>query len=333
MHALPSTPNNCSQSSGNRLALIVGALGQDGHYLTQHLLGLGYRVIGTTHRSLESVTASYSGELLQFPLDDFSRISEILKKYQPDEIYNLAARASSAQLLDDALASGDINGLAVTRILTALVQHAPRARFCQALSSEIFANSCESPQHEATPMTPCNAYGAAKAYARHSVIDFRANRGVFACGAILYNHESTLRPSHFVTRKVTQAAARIALGSKEFLQLGNAEHRRDWGHAHDYVRAMHLMLNHSVPDDYIVATGITHSIADLCEIAFEFVGLDYRQYVKFQPNPLRRREIQELRGNPSKASRNLGWKAETSFRELIREMVEFDLNAFRQAKL
>jgi GDPmannose 4,6-dehydratase len=307
-------------------ALVIGALGQDGAYLTDLLLRQGYEVIGTSHRAPDPETA-YAGQLRRLDLASFDAIRALLSEIRPDEVYNLAARASSAQLFDDAIQSGDINGLAVARFLEALHQVAPHARFCQALSSEIFAGATESPQTEATPVSPCNAYGAAKVYARHMVGAYRDQRGLFACGAILYNHESPLRPPHFVTRKVARAVARIARGSSEILQLGPAENRRDWGHARDHVRALHLMLQRDEPQDFIVATGATHSVAQLCETAFAAAGLDYRRHVVFADIPGRRAENCELRGDAGKARRLLGWSAETSFGELIREMVEAELLA------
>lgn len=326
---MPNASSPLRHPAPARKALIIGALGQDGSYLTELLLGRGYAVVGTTHRDPASLARPYPGELRQLDLGRFDQVSALIEEQQPDEIYNLGALASSAHLFDEAIVSGDINGLAATRILEAILQFSPRSRFCQALSSEIFANSTTSPQNESTPVAPSNAYGAAKTYALHMLGAYRSHQKLFACGAILYNHESPRRPAHFVTRKVTLGAARIALGARETLQLGSADHRRDWGHARDHVRAMHLMLQHDVPEDFVVATGITHSVAELCEIAFGIVGLDFRQHVSFQPHIERRQELHELRGDPSKARQHLGWQAEVTFRELIREMVEFDLEQLR----
>ncbi|MBB4199352.1 hypothetical protein CCR94_05840 [Rhodoblastus sphagnicola] len=307
-------------------ALVIGALGQDGAYLTDLLLGERYEVFGATHRTTVS-DADYRGRLLHLDLTSFDAIRAVLAQLQPDEVYNLAARASSAQLFDDAIQSGDINGLAVARMLEAIHQVSPRSRFCQASSSEIFAAASETPQTETTPVSPCNAYGAAKVYAMHMVRAYRDQKNLFACSAILYNHESPLRPAHFVTRKVAQAVARIARGSGEILHLGPADHRRDWGHARDHVRALHLMLQTENAEDFIVATGVTHSVAELCEAAFAVVGLDFRRHVVFADLPERRAETRELRGDPAKARRLLGWSATTSFQDLIREMVEAELAA------
>lgn len=308
-----------------KTALIIGALGQDGFYLTEALLQRGYYVIGTTHQDPE-IHADFQGSILhRLFLTEFSEIRELLLKYQPDEVYNLAARASSAQLSDDPVATGDINGLAVARLLEAIIQYSPLSRFCQALSSEIFAMSPTSPQSEQTAVIPVNAYGAAKTYAMHLVQSYRRHRKVFACGAILYNHESPRRPPHFVTRKITQAVARIALGSHEKLQLGNPNHRRDWGHARDHVRAMYLMLQHPNPDDYVVATGVTHSVAEFCDLAFQYVGMNYRDHVTFAPDAERRHEAVVLCGDIQKAQNVLGWTPSVKLPMLIQEMIDEDL--------
>ncbi|HQZ02150.1 MAG TPA: GDP-mannose 4,6-dehydratase [Thauera sp.] len=308
-----------------RKALIIGALGQDGFYLTELLLRLGYTVIGTTHHDLGRMAGTYRGTLRHLDLRNQKDISALLSAEQPEEIYNLGARASSGQLSDDAEQTGDINGLGVTRLLEAIRRFSPHSRLCQALSSEIFAKSSISPQDEETPLAPANAYGAAKTYALHMLRTYRAQYDLFVCGAILYNHESPLRPANFVTRKVTRCVARIASGNAHSLQLGSASHRRDWGHARDHVRGMHLMLQHGTAEDFIIGTGVTHTIADLCKTAFEAVGLDFCRYVTFQPDPTRREEDLELRGDASKARRLLGWQPEISFEALIREMVNADL--------
>lgn len=308
-----------------RKALVIGALGQDGTYLTEHLLNLGYEVIGTTHGQPNTALPSARSTLQHLDLRDLQSIASVLETHQPDEIYNLGARASSASLYDDPVLTGEINGLAVTRLLDAIRLIVPRARLCQALSSEIFAGAPCSPQNENTPVAPVNPYGAAKAYALHILQSFRHQKDLFACGAILYNHESPLRPPHFVTRKVTQSAARIAQGDTALLQLGSAHHRRDWGHARDSVRALHLMLQHPEPEDFVIATGVTHSVETLCSTAFSIVGLDYRQHVHFSPDPIRRDDRRELRGDAGKARRLLGWEPQIPFDALIREMVEADL--------
>ncbi len=321
------TPAAATPHSGSapKKALVIGALGQDGIYLTELLLAKGYTIIGTTHRDAVALAGGYPAPLRHLDLRSQDAIATLIAAEQPDEIYNLGARASSAHLSDDAEQTGDINGLAVARLLEAIRRHSPHSRLCQALSSEIFARCVVSPQNEHTPPSPANAYGAAKTYALHMLQAYRDQYGLFACGAILYNHESPLRPAQFVTRKVTRCVARIASGVTETLQLGNAEHRRDWGHARDHVRAMHSMLQQERAEDFVIATGITHSIADLCRIAFEAAGLDFRDHVTFQPDPSRRSEGLELCGDADKARRLLGWTPEISFEALIREMVSADL--------
>ncbi|WP_298604258.1 GDP-mannose 4,6-dehydratase [Zoogloea sp.] len=321
------TPAAATPHSGSapKKALVIGALGQDGTYLTELLLAKGYTIIGTTHRDAVALAGGYPAPLRHLDLRSQDAIATLIAAEQPDEIYNLGARASSAHLSDDAEQTGDINGLAVTRLLEAIRRHSPHSRLCQALSSEIFARCVVSPQNEHTPPSPANAYGAAKTYALHMLQAYRDQYGLFACGAILYNHESPLRPAQFVTRKVTRCVARIASGVTETLQLGNAEHRRDWGHARDHVRAMHSMLQQERAEDFVIATGITHSIADLCRIAFEAAGLDFRDHVTFQHDPSRRSEGLELCGDADKARRLLGWTPEISFEALIREMVSADL--------
>lgn len=265
-------------------------------------------------------------------LSDLSAIESVIADANPAEVYNFAARAASSQLFDDPVATGDINGLAVTRLLDVIARNFPEARFCQALSSEVFALADRAPQAETTPASPANAYGAAKTYAWHMVKAFRDQYSIFACGALLYNHESPRRPETFVTRKITAAVARIAAGSKEKLLLGNPNHRRDWGHARDHVRAMHLMLAAPGPGDYVVATGVARSVADFCEAAFDHVGLDYNDHVVFGAAQSRRSEACELRGNPSKAGDLLGWQPEISFHELVAEMVEHDRRLLQAMK-
>lgn len=316
-----------------KTALVIGALGQDGFYLTQLLLERGYRVIGTTHRQPDNgAIPNYAGELQTMDLRDDASIEAVITRHHPDEIYNLGARASSAQLFDDAVATGDINGLAVTRLLDVVERLHPTAKVCQALSSEVFAGTTETPQSERTATAPVNAYGAAKVYAWNSVRAYRLQKGVFACGAILYNHESPRRGTHFVTRKIALAAATAALGKLDTpLQLGAGHHRRDWGHARDHVRALHAMLQSTSADDYVVATGVTHAVADFAEAAFRSVGLDYRDHVVFADSPDRRTEAVELRGDPRKAQQILKWQPEVLFPELVTEMVQSDLARLRAA--
>jgi GDPmannose 4,6-dehydratase len=314
-----------------RRALILGATGQDGHYLCRHLRGLDYEIVGTTHRAAGLSSGPAGVTMRQLDMLDTDAMRQLIRDVQPDEIYNLAARASSAQLFDDAVASGDVNGLSVVRLLQAMVDIDTPARLCQALSSEMFAGGRDSPQTEASPPRPRNAYGAAKAYAWHALQAYRIHHGTFACGAILYNHESPMRSPHHVTRKITQAVARIALHGGPPLRLGAADARRDWGHARDHVQALHLMLQMPKPDDFIVATGISHSVEDFCRMAFAHVGLDYHDHVTFDtPRPTSPASC-ELRGDAGKAHRSLGWHADTPLALLVAEMVEHDLTLMRSA--
>ena len=310
-----------------RTALITGIGGQDGFYLAELLIARGYHVVGTSHR--ENAPKSIRIAETDVPVEhlDLTHIEEIgtlLERIRPDEIYNFASRSSSAQLFDDPIATSCINGLAVVGFLEVLRNTLPKSRFCQASSSELFANSRQSPQDEDTQMLPRNAYGAAKLFAHSMIGAYRDKFGVFACSAILFNHESPRRGMEYVTRKVTATVARIAEGLADSLKLGSLESRRDWGYAEDYVRAMWLMLQQNAAEDFVIATGHTHSVRDLCEAAFLRVGRDYRNYVVVDQNNERRRETVELRGNPAKAMAKLGWQPTVSFAELIGIMVDSD---------
>jgi len=311
----------------SRTALITGIGGQDGCYLAELLLAQGYKVIGTSHREDAGTSIRIAGSevpTVHLSLTRTDEIKALLETIRPDEIYNLASRSSSAQLFDDPIATSTINGLAVVAFLEVLRGTLPRARFCQASSSELFANSKQSPQDENTPMLPRNAYGAAKLFAHTMIGAYREQFGVFACSAILFNHESPRRGPEYVTRKVTLAAARIAEGRADALQLGSLDSRRDWGFAGDYARAMWLMLQQDAPEDFVIATGQTHSVGDLCEVAFARVGLDYRDHVRVDQDQGRRPETIELRGNPAKAMAKLRWRPSVSFAELIGMMVDAD---------
>lgn len=316
--------------SRNRTALITGVLGQDGTYLAKLLVAQRYTVVGTTHRKDAISPLKVNGTevpLVYMDLADSQSIQHALERYQPDEIYNLASRASSLQLFDDAIATAEINGLSVVRFLELIRSICPKTRFCQASSSEVFAKSAVSPQNENTPLRPRNAYGAAKVFAQNMVETFRERFGIFACSAILYNHESPLRGMDYVTRKVTATAARVAAGQTKAITLGNLESRRDWGFAGDYVNAMWLMLQQPEPDDYVIATGETHSVRELCELAFSRVGLDYRNHVVIDQQLARGPDTVELRGDASRARANLGWRPSVTFRELVYLMVDADRSA------
>jgi GDPmannose 4,6-dehydratase len=313
-----------------RMALITGIAGQDGSYLAEHLIAQGYQVVGTSHRSDSASYIKISGveiPLMHLDLGDTSQIRSVLEKTMPAEVYNLAARSSSSQLFDDPIATAEINGLAVVRFLEAIHQISPATRFCQASSSEVFAKTSQSQQDETTPLHPRNAYGAAKVFAQNMAEAYRERHGLFVCSAILFNHESPRRGHEYVTRKVTRAAARIAAGLDDSLKLGNVESRRDWGFAGDYVRAMWLMLQQSMPEDFVIASGETHSVRELCQLAFSRVGLDYRDHLIVEPGLVRGGDNVELCGNPKKAMTQLGWRPSMSFEELVSMMVDADCAA------
>ncbi len=314
--------------SASKVALITGCNGQDGSLLSKQLISQGYVVYGTTRVPAHGqvhVWKPHAIKLIELDLNSGDQVNDCVANVMPDELYHLAARSSSSQLFDDPVATAEINAVSTVRILEAIRKWSPNTRFCQASSSEVFAGAVESPQSENTPLIPVNAYGAAKAFAMNIVSAYRLQYGLFACNAILYNHESPLRAPEYVTRKITMAVSRIALGSDKELVLGDLDNRRDWGFAGDYVRAMWMMLQHNRPDDYIVATGKTHSVREFCDVAFSHVGLDYRDYVRIDTSFARRPETVELRGNPERAHRQLGWKPEVQFKQLVEMMVNADI--------
>jgi GDPmannose 4,6-dehydratase len=294
------------------------------------LLANDYRVIGVTRDKSRAETRlpvhrREQFELIAWDAQDQKKLPSILKAFQPDEVYNFAAFSSGAGMFENPLAIGEVNGLAVTSILEAIRVHCPKTRICQASSSEMFGRPLTSPQTESTPFLPRSPYGAAKLYA-HTMIDiYRHHFGLFACSAILFNHESPRRGFGFVTRKVTHAVASIKLGRQDGITVGSLQSRRDWGFAGDSVRAMWMMLQADRPDDFVVATGQTHSVEDLCRCAFDCVGLDYRQYVREDPTLFRAREPVQLVGDSAKAMVDLGWQPQKTFEEMIQEMVQADL--------
>lgn len=312
-------------------AIITGAGGQDGSYLAEWLVGRGYRVIAvvrhapTGHERLRHLDRQI--EIVQADLRDTSAVEELVRGCAPAEFYNLAARASSATLFDAPAEMGIENGIVVAQILEILRQTSPRTRFCQAGSSEMFGNATVTPQDETTGFRPRNPYGAAKLFAHVAVRTYRERRGMFACNAVLYNHESPRRAHEMVTRKVAIAAARAYRGLPVALTLGNLNAQRDWGYAGDYVRALWLMLQHHTADDYVVATGKLHSVHDLCEIAFAHVGLDYRAFTRIDPNLVRPPEAVPLCGDSRRARDVLGWAPEVSFTEMIHAMVDAEIMA------
>lgn len=309
-----------------KTALITGASGQDGWHLTELLHKKGYRILGTSRTSKSGEGAS-SANAEWVVWDGFDRevLKTLFSQRRIDECYNLAAYASGAGMFDDPIGVGEINGLAVTRLLEAVRAHSPHTRFVQASSAEIFARSSDSPQDENTPRAPRSPYGAAKIYADNIVGIYRTRYGLHASSAILYNHEGPRRSLGFVSRKVTRAAAEISLGKAEAVTLGDLDSRRDWGYAGDYVRAMWMMSQAPEADDYVIATGASHSVRDLCACAFGRVGLDYREFVKHDPGLRRGSERVDLVGSPEKIRGRLGWMPEIDFKAMIEMMVDNDI--------
>jgi len=311
-------------------ALITGITGQDGSYLGELLLRKGYRIIGTEPSlepsSLERIRHLQGHvDLVADDLRDQGAVMKILATFRPDEIYNFASNSFLSDSILHPVQAGEVSALGVTRILEAIRAVNPGTRFFQASSSEMFGKVTEVPQTENTPFHPRNPYGVAKVYAHLITVYYREVHNLYACSGILYNHESPRRSPLFVTRKITQGAAKIKLGLAGELRLGNLDTRRDWGYAGDYVEAMWRMLQQPEPDDYILATGETHSVRDLCELAFRHVGLDYGKYVVQDPALWRPTETGQLVGSPSKASSKLGWRPKVPFEEWGSMMVESDL--------
>lgn len=316
--------------SSSKTALITGVTGQDGAYLAELLLAKGYRVIGAARNAGDvkaRLPAELKGsvELIAWDMLDQQCMTDILAVYRPAEIYNFAAYSSGAGMFDDPVGIGEVNGLAVARILEAIRAVDTNIRFCQASSREIFGEALESPQTEFTLVNPRSPYGAAKLYADSMIRIYRQRYGHFACSAILFNHESPRRGLEFVSRKITHEAAKIKLGLARELHLGNLDAQRDWGFAGDYVRAMWLMLQQEHADDYVVATGEAHSVREFCELAFSRLELDYRDHVREDASAYRPVEPALLVGSAVKANRKLGWKPEVVFKELVHMMVDTDL--------
>lgn len=315
-------------------ALITGISGQDGSYLAEQLLARGYHVIGAVKKEgMENtfLPKDLSDKLAwaEWSMLDEQRMQDVLSYHRPSEIYNFAAFSSGTGMYDDPVGIGEINGLAVTRILEAIRKVDSEIRFCQASSREIFGEAVESPQTENTLVNPRSPYGAAKLYADNMIRIYRKQYGLFACSAILFNHESPRRGLQFVTRKITHEAARIKLGLSQKLKLGNLDAQRDWGFAGDYVRAMWLMLQQDQPDDYVVATGVAHSVREFCNLAFARLGLNYKDYVAESSSEFRPEEPVLLVGDTCKARRQLGWQPEVSFEELVNKMVDADMESLR----
>lgn len=314
----------------SRRALITGITGQDGSYLAELLLSEQYEVHGIVRRPLGEGCwrIAHIQDRLHLHhadlLDEWSLL-RLLESAQPDEVYNLAAQSFVPTSWAQPLLTGEVNALGVARLLEAVRQVNPHIRFYQASSSEMFGRVRQEPQNEDTPFWPRSPYGAAKAYGHWIAVNYRESYDLFVCSGILFNHESPRRGLEFVTRKVTDAAARIKLGRATTLRLGNLEALRDWGFAGDYVRAMWLMLRQDKPGDYVVATGVKHSVRDLVELAFAHVGLDPTKHVETDPSLLRPAEVTTLCGDASRARTALGWEPRVSFAELVRMMVDADL--------
>ncbi len=325
-----------------KTALISGITGQDGSFLTELLLEKGYNVYGIIRRS-SSFNTDRIDHLYQDPheegtrlrllygdLNDSSSLNTILKQVQPDEIYNLGAQSHVRVSFDIPEYTGEVTGLGTVRFLEAIREIGIKPKFYQASSSELYGKVAESPQTETTPFHPRSPYACAKAYAYHITVNYRESYGMFACNGILFNHESERRGETFVSRKITRAATRIKLGLQDKLYMGNLDARRDWGYARDYVEAMWLMMNVDEADDYVVATGETHSVREFIEKAFGYLDLDWEQYAEIDPRYFRPAEVDLLLGDATKAREKLGWEPKVSFEGLVRLMVDHDLELARQ---
>ncbi len=314
----------------DRTALITGITGQDGSYLAEHLLELGYRVYGVVRRSASEnfwriAHIRNDIELIHGDLLDQSSLDQAVLRSEPDEVYNLAAQSFVPTSWEQPLLTGEFTGLGVTRILESLRRLDKEARFYQASSSEMFGRVREVPQTELTPFHPRSPYGCAKAYGHFITVNYRESYGMHACSGILFNHESPRRGLEFVTRKITHTVARIKYGLATELRLGNLDARRDWGFAGDYVRAMHLMLQQEAAGDFVVASGETHSVREFAELAFAEVGLDWQDHVVQDPGLIRPAEVDLLVGEPRKAREQLGWSTTVDFAGLVKMMVQADL--------
>jgi GDPmannose 4,6-dehydratase len=318
-------------------ALITGVTGQDGAYLSEFLLNKGYEVYGLLARRstptswrLEYLDVLDKVKLIDGDLTDIASITRALLDTQPDEVYNLGAQSFVATSWAQPLLTADATGLGALNILEALRQVRPEARFYQASTSEMFGKIQEPMQSESTPFYPRSPYGVSKLFAHWMTVNYRESFNIYGCSGILFNHESPLRGIEFVTRKVTDAVARIKLGVQDKLALGNIDAKRDWGFSGDYVEAMWMMLQQDEPDDYVIATGRTTTVRDMCVIAFDYVGLDYEKFVVIDPRFYRPAEVDILLGNPAKAKAKLGWEAKTSLEELIHMMVDADLERVKR---
>jgi len=311
-------------------ALITGVTGQDGSYLAEFLLAKGYEVAGmvrrTSHHSYERIDHLLGRiRIVAADLLDQHSLTQVVQEVQPDEVYNLAAQSYVPTSFTQPVLTGEFTALGVTRILEAVRLACPRARFYQASSSEMFGKVTETPQHEGTSFHPRSPYGVAKVYGHWITVNYRESYGLYAVSGILFNHESPRRGIEFVTRKVSDAVARIKLGLATELRLGNLDARRDWGYAGDYVDAMWRMLQQEEPRDYVIGTGETHSVGELVEVAFAHAGLDWRKHVVQDPAFMRPAEVDLLQADPRRAAAEIGWTPTVTFTELVRLMVDADL--------
>jgi len=318
-----------------RVAFITGITGQDGSYLAELLLEKGYQVYGLVRRTsapqferIEHLLDKII--LLEGDLTDLTSLEVALETAQPDEIYNLAAQSFVGTSWKQPILTGDVTGLGAVRVFEAARRVCPKAKIYQASSSEMFGHATEVPQKETTPFNPQSPYACAKVFAHYMAQNYRKSYGQFIACGICFNHESPRRGIEFVTRKITDGVARIKLGLSKELRLGNLEAKRDWGFAGDYVKAMWLMLQQDEPDDFVIATGESHSVKEFVELAFSFVDLDWKKYVVIDERFYRPVDVPLLQGDPSKAKRVLGWEAETSFEELVKMMVEHDLERLQR---
>jgi GDPmannose 4,6-dehydratase len=326
-------------------ALITAITGQDGSFLAELLLEKGYEVFGVIRRS-SSFNTGRIDHLYQDPheeevklklvhgdLNDGSSLNRILRTVEPDEIYNLGAQSHVRVSFDIPEYTAEVTALGTTRILEAIREVGIRPKFYQASSSELYGKVVETPQTEKTPFYPRSPYGCAKAYAFYITVNYRESYGLFACNGILFNHESERRGETFVTRKITRAATRIKLGLQDKVFLGNLEARRDWGHAKDYVEAMWLMMQAKVPDDFVIATGESHSVQEFVEETFKLLDLDWREFVAIDPRYFRPAEVDLLQGDAAKARKVLGWQPKVDFKTLVRLMVNNDLKIAQREKI
>ena len=316
-------------------ALITGITGQDGSYLAEFLLEKGYEVYGIVRRSslekfdrIEAITEKI--RFVEGDLTDQSSLDQALQQLKPDELYNLAAQSFVPVSWNQPVLTADVTGLGALRVMEAIRKHSPQTKFLQASSSEMFGKVLEKPQTEKTPFHPRSPYGVAKVFGHHITVNYRESYGIYACSSICFNHESPRRGSEFVTRKVTQTVAKIKLGVADKLKMGNIDAQRDWGFAGDYIRAMWLMLQQPHADDYVIATGETHSVQELLEVAFSRAGLDWKKYVEIDPKLVRPAEVDYLCGDASKARKVLGWTPKVNFKQLVEMMVDADLNQLKQ---